>query len=468
MRYVLGSLLRNLRAGLRLAFFLPVDRLAFRIDLPQLLLLFALSAAIDVVGDWFRASPPQVFALEGAGPELYAGALLLLCSAIVAIVNRQRPLALAVPVLVLASLPLVQALHYVPYTLGPDHIPAEPLLLAEYAIVSWIVIVLIRSVAVAFAPMPAYGWLRAIGGGLLLAAPIWFGNALLPSVPWWRGDGEVAPASIEGFNAGSEAVLAAQSFLLDHALSHLEDERPAQVDLYYVGFAPDGRTEDYRGDAEAALKTMDTRWGTEGRSILLLNNPQTLITTPFATVTNLRETLNEIGAIIDPEDDVVMLYLASRGTPEHALVAEQPPLSLLDLTPAGLRQLLDDAEIKWRIIVVSACHSSAFAAALSDANTLVITDAGENGIAFGCDGRTPPTTFGGAFFDQGLAKGDTFAAAFEKAKAAVAQREADAKYAPPSQPQMIVGTEMAAKLRTLRSRGTGGLTAQRAPWVRRG
>jgi hypothetical protein len=213
---------------------------------------------------------------------------------------------------------------------------------------------------------------------------------------------------------------------------------------------------------------MDARWGTDGRSILLLNNPQTLITMPFATVTNLRETLNEIGAIIDPEDDVVMVYLASRGTPEHALVALQPPLSLLDLTPAGLKQLLDDAEIKWRIVVVSACQSGAFAAALADEYTLVISDAGENGVAFSCEGRTPPTAFGGAFFDQGLAKGDTFAAAFEKAKAVVAERETDANYTPPSQPQMIVGAEMADKLRALRSRGTGGLTAQRAPSVRRG
>jgi hypothetical protein len=205
---------------------------------------------------------------------------------------------------------------------------------------------------------------------------------------------------------------------------------------------------------------------------VLLNNPQTLLTTPFATVTNLRETLNELGAIIDADDDVVMVYLASRGTREHALVAEQPPLSLVDLTPVGLKQLLDDAGIKWRIIVVSSCYSGAFAAALADDHTLVITDAGvdgSDGVAFGCDGRTPPTVFGDAFFDQGLAKGDTFQAAFERAKAAVAAREQEEKYAPPSQPTMIVGSEMVDKLKSVRSRGAGGgLTAQRAPLPRRG
>ncbi len=56
---------------------------------------------------------------------------------------------------------------------------------------------------------------------------------------------------------------------------------------------------------------MDTRWGTDGRSIVLVNNPQDAHPAPFATVTNLRETLNEIGGAIDREDDVVMIYLAS-------------------------------------------------------------------------------------------------------------------------------------------------------------
>ncbi len=79
----LNDLFKNLRAGLRLAFFLPVERLAFRIDLPQLLWLFALSAGIDIVGDWFRADPPRELSLLGAGSELYAGALLLLASALI-------------------------------------------------------------------------------------------------------------------------------------------------------------------------------------------------------------------------------------------------------------------------------------------------------------------------------------------------------------------------------------------------
>lgn len=266
-------------------------------------------------------------------------------------------------------------------------------------------------------------------------------------------------------NAGSEAVLAAQAFLLDHVLDNLEDERPGQTDLYFVSFAPYASEDAYRADAEAAQKVMDMRWGTDGHSVVLVNNPQTLITTPFATVTNLRETLNQIGDDMDGDDDVVMVYLASPTAASGKLAAVQPPLSLVELGPAGLKQLLEEAGIKWRIIVVSACDSGRFVSALQDEFTLVITDASAGGAAFGCGGRTPPTLFGDAFFGEGMAKAGSIEAAFATAKAKMAEREKAAGYAPQAQPQFVMGAEMAEKIKTLRRKGTSGATANahRAP-----
>ena len=326
MSYALGNLSRNLIAGLRLALFMPVDRLRFRFDVAQVLLLFFLSATIDLVGDYFRAVPPREFMIEGAGSELYSGALLLLGAAIIAVLCRQKQLTLSIPVLVLASLPIVQILHYASslLALGPD--TAEILLAFEYVIAAWIVFLLVRSVAVAFTPAPSYLWLRAILGGLLLATPIWFGNYLFANQPWWRGAAEAPRSAGNDFNAGSEAVLAAQSYILDNALDRIADERGGETDLYFIAFAPHGRADAFREDAEAAQHVMDTRWGTDGRSIVLLNHPKTLISAPFATVTNLRETLNEVGGAIDPEDDVVMLYLASPTARNNQIAAEQPPL----------------------------------------------------------------------------------------------------------------------------------------------
>jgi len=62
MMLALRNLGRNLAAGFRLALFMQATRLAFRIDFVQLLLLFAVSAAIDV----FAQEPPP------AGHPFYA------------------------------------------------------------------------------------------------------------------------------------------------------------------------------------------------------------------------------------------------------------------------------------------------------------------------------------------------------------------------------------------------------------
>jgi hypothetical protein len=369
---------------------------------------------------------------------------------------------MSIPVLVLASVPIVQIVHYVPTWLTPGADMAIVLMAFEYVVVAWLVFVLIRCVAVAFAPPPSFLWLRAILGGLLLASPIWLGDIVLPSQAWWRGaTDERAPAGGE-FNAGSEAVLAAQTYLLDNALEKIADERSGETDLYFVGFAPHGRSDAYRADAEAAQHVMDMRWGADSRSIVLVNNARTLVSAPFATITNLRETLNEIGGAINEEEDVVMIYLTGPTARNGKLAAEQPPLGLVELRPAGLKQLLDDAGIKWRIIVVAACYSGGFADALADEYTLVITSSNADAPGFGCDGRTPPTLFGEAFFQQGLAKANSFEGAFEIAKTRVRERESEAGYSPPSDPQWKLGDPMAQKLKSLRKRGAGGATVMHA------
>ena len=71
LRYFFSSLGRNLVAGLRTSFFLPVSRLAFRVDLAQLVALFVISALLDLLRDWLRTDSDRVFSLLGAGTELY-------------------------------------------------------------------------------------------------------------------------------------------------------------------------------------------------------------------------------------------------------------------------------------------------------------------------------------------------------------------------------------------------------------
>ena len=85
---------------------MPVTRLAFRIDLAQLLLLFVVSALIDIATDWIRFGPDARFSSLGAGGEFFTiSVLLLVRRSRRRVMFRQRALALAIPVLALAAYP---------------------------------------------------------------------------------------------------------------------------------------------------------------------------------------------------------------------------------------------------------------------------------------------------------------------------------------------------------------------------
>ena len=450
MSHELAKLFRNLAAGLRLVLFLPVSRFAFRIDLAQLLLLIVVSAVIDFGVDWVRFGADGYFSWFGLGNEIFGAGVLLLSAGLLALTFGQTALVLSVPVLVLAAFPLLQVLRIVP-SLGIDATRNWDLLWAafDWVMIAWAFALSVRAVNVALAPGRPRRWMRALVGGLVLVAPIWFASSIAPNDAFFKQPSASEGADPRFPNPASEPVLVAQQHLLDEALSGLEDERPGVTDLYFVGFAGDAREDVFRKDVQAAQKVMDERWGTDGRSVVLINNPRTLLEAPAATVTNLREALNEIAATIDVEQDVVMVYLASHGSRDHVLSVSLPPLELAPLTAPALKGLLDTAGIKWRIIVVSACYSGGFIDALSDDYTLVLTASATDRASFGCGNDSESTFFGEALFQNGLAQSDSILAAFDAAKERVAEREKTGGFKPPSNPQMFVGPAMADKLKEL-------------------
>src|SRR6266542_4474202 len=342
-RHVLKTLARNLGAGLRLALFLPVRRLSFRIDLAQLLLVFVFSALVDIAGDWIRYGPDARFSSLGVGNELSTLGLLIAVAALIAVVRRRASLALALPVIVLASAPLIQTADAMLTFVGRViDIPQFAASWLAYVVPVWFVAMIVRSVWIAFEGEGRRSLLGAIIAGAALAAPTWLAPALFPSLPWWQAESSSSAEAGAGATPVSELVQAAQQQLLDDALGALADERPGVTDLYFVGFAADAGEPALSDDVLQAQRVMDERWETRGRSIVLANHPETLLETPFATVTHLRETLREIGAAIDTESDIVMIYIAGRGVAAGVDVAH-PPLDLLPLSPSTLRALLDDA-----------------------------------------------------------------------------------------------------------------------------
>jgi hypothetical protein len=322
---------------------------------------------------------------------------------------------------------------------------------------AWIAFIYWRTVAIALTPRQPRFWLRSLGGAALLVAGVPL--AIWANQPWFYSMPVATAQQGRYANPATEDVLIKQPQLLYEALTDLEDERPGVTDLYFVGFAPYSAEDVFRKDIEVAHQLFDDRFDTDGRSVVLINNPGTMLDTPFATVSNLRATLSEIGDIINPDEDVVMVYLASHGTRDHRLSIEFPPLQLDSLPPETLKQLFDDAGIKWRIIVVSACYSGGFIDALKDDHTLIMTASATNRTSFGCGAESEATYFGDALFQHALRFEDSFVKAFEQARKQIAERERSEKREP-SNPQIFVGEQMAKKLpkleAELRKRRSGG------------
>ena len=455
----LKDLGRNLKAGLRLAFGLPVSLLSFRVNIRQLLLLVALSVLVGASNDYLRAGPGATLSMHAVVYEGFENAVLLLTGALLAAAYRQPHLRLAIPVIVLAAVPALGTANLI------LALPGNQAGMLGYSIqwagfwllVVWIAIIYWRSVAIALTPRQPRFWWRSTAGAflLLLGVPL----AIWANQPWFNAASEALVPIAQHANPAAENVLIQQPQLLYDALTSLEDERPGITDLYFVGFAPFAGEDVFRKDIEVAHDLFDDRFDTDGRSVVLINNPNTMLETPFATVSNLRATLSEIGNIINPDQDVVMVYLSSHGSKDHKLSIEFPPLQLDALSPQELKSMLDDAGIKWRIVVVSACYSGGFIEPLKDDRTLIMTASAADRTSFGCGTESSATYFGDALFQHALRFEDSFLKAFDDAKKIIAEREHTEKRQP-SNPQVFVGRSMAAKLpkleAELRSRRSGG------------
>jgi hypothetical protein len=195
-------------------------------------------------------------------------------------------------------------------------------------------------------------------------------------------------------------------------------------------------------------RLFDERFGTAGRSIALVSSADALLELPIASVTNLERALARVGRAMNAEEDVLFLYLSAHGDKAHRLSAVQPPLQLASLTPTALARALQQAGIKWRVIVVSACYAGGYIEPLRDANTIVIAAAAPDRVSFGCEPGRDFTYFGEAYFKDALHRAPSFVAAFELARELVARKEAAEKLEP-SRPQIWVGPALAEQLKKL-------------------
>ncbi|MCL1825722.1 MAG: C13 family peptidase [Betaproteobacteria bacterium] len=237
-----------------------------------------------------------------------------------------------------------------------------------------------------------------------------------------------------------EEVFYGQPRLLDEKLARIEAGTPDVPEIFFLGVA--GSEEGvFMREVITVEQLFRDRYATAGHSMILVNNLAMARTLPFATHESLSRALRRIGEQMNGEEDLLFLFLTSHGSADHRFSIKLSPFGFSDLTPQMLRKALDDADIKHRVVVISACYSGGFIPALADENTLVITAASADHNSFGCNDTNDLTDFGRAYFDEALRETRSFTEAFERAKATIAARET-ANGSNTSNPQIAGGESL--------------------------
>jgi len=240
--------------------------------------------------------------------------------------------------------------------------------------------------------------------------------------------------------AQDKSVAARDREMLAADVAALAPQHPGKVDLYAVGFAGDSTEDVFRNEVAYFDTLLSRRFGARGRVITLVNHIDSLTTAPrpLATLANLRIALDGIGKAMDPDEDMLLLYLTMHGTEEHELAVQLPPIWEEWITPPDLRAALDDAGIRNRVVVISACYSGGFVPALRSPGTMVVTAARADRASFGCGSESDATWFGRAWLVDGLNRGTSFVGAYDLATREISRWEREDGETP-SLPQLDIG-----------------------------
>lgn len=430
-------LIKNLRAGARLT---TLRRADFEVSIAQLVILLAMGWAAALVSDWSQIAGPVAWSGWGGVVGAARGYTWLAALAVVVLIAGNAALYLRLAVALAAADVILWVIWLVLLTAWPRISEAGFTHYGSHlwsGFFGWQIAVFIRAytqIAGNFRPAALMG--VAAYGCMLYANVKWLPDeALLVA----RANETRRPA------INVEDTYYRQAELLDHELAAIEPSKRGQRDLYLVAFGGYGEEDVFKREVLQVSQIMGERFGTGARTVRLINNYTSLTDHPLANRPNLAYIFGHLAARMQLDEDIVFLFMTSHGAQDGRFAIELGDLGLNDLTPDALRRVLDNAGIKWRVVVVSACYSGQFIAPLSSPDTLVITAAAKDKTSFGCAHENRWTYFGEAYFKDALASTHSFTAAFNTAARAIAAREAkEGKEA--SDPQMVLGAAIAPVL----------------------
>lgn len=272
-------------------------------------------------------------------------------------------------------------------------------------------------------------WAAVLAAALALSAGVAHAQAARDPFRGQFGAMEIALSPSEALR---------QEALMGQALAGLQPQRPGVADAYVltVGFWSDPV---FESEASQAAAILAGHLGAEGRTLVLTNGgPVGGPRYPAASPYNLALALGQLGRVIDADEDLVVVFMTSHGSPDGSIaIRDQNRMSAAMRAP-HLRDALNDAGIRNRVVIVSACYSGAFVAPLVGDRTIVLTAAASDRTSFGCQPENEWTFFGDAYFNHAVRGGAPLVQAFDEAQTLISQWEGQRNFTP-SNPQRYVG-----------------------------
>ncbi len=275
---------------------------------------------------------------------------------------------------------------------------------------------------------------------------------------WYQAEAD--PQQTAAIQRDNEQLVFEQSARLTAAIDKLAPRDAAVTNAFFVGFAGYGSQRVFAGEIALAEKRIGDRYGAAGRSLRLVNDRRDNDTHPLANVPALRHTLNAVAKRMNLDDDVLFLALSSHGS-EDATISVSSELGYWrDLSATDLADMLRESGVRWKVVVISACHSGSFIEALRDENSIILTAAAADRSSFGCSDDNDLTYFGEAFYRDALPNAASLREAFETAQMAIRKRElSEARV--PSKPLAHFGAALEKKLSAIEAARTSAIAKAR-------
>ncbi|MBB09928.1 MAG: hypothetical protein CL550_03120 [Alcanivorax sp.] len=200
-----------------------------------------------------------------------------------------------------------------------------------------------------------------------------------------------------------EARLYTESSRLQSVLSSLAPQRPGVRDVYLLVVGGDGTEGVFAREVDWVAERLGSVFDLKRRHVKLVNGGSDDL--PLATRTSVREALEALDALMDPNEDLLMVHLVSHGSREGALLLDDHNLTLNDLSVADGKQWLNALKARHQWLVVSACYSGQWVDALASPRRVIFASAASDRTSFGCGDDSDRTWFSKALYGEDMAAG---------------------------------------------------------------